>query len=81
MLALAEPQPFFDTLWFPLSRVLQMVSSDLFDLRVSGLEKLPKNGPYILSSNHQSYIDPIVLASVLPREIVANIFDVGTSEV
>jgi long-chain acyl-CoA synthetase len=81
VLALAEPQPGFDSLWYPLSRVLQMVSRDLFHLRVSGLEKLPKNGPYILSSNHQSYIDPVVLTSVLPREVVANVFAVGTSEI
>jgi long-chain acyl-CoA synthetase len=81
VLALANPQPGFDAVWYPLSRVIQMVSDDLFHLRVSGLEKLPKQGPFILSSNHQSYFDPVILASILPREILENTFAVGTSEI
>jgi long-chain acyl-CoA synthetase len=81
VLALKDPQPGFDVFWFPLSRVFQMVGRDLFDLHVIGLENLPQHGPFILSSNHQSFIDPIILASVLPREIAANSFAVGTSEI
>jgi long-chain acyl-CoA synthetase len=81
VLALKDPQPGFDVFWFPLSRVFQMVGRDLFDLHVTGLENLPQHGPFILSSNHQSFIDPIILASVLPREIAANSFAVGTSEI
>jgi long-chain acyl-CoA synthetase len=81
VLALKDPQPGFDVFWFPLSRVFQMISRDLFDLHVTGLENLPQHGPFILSSNHQSFIDPIILASVLPREIAANSFAVGTSEI
>jgi long-chain acyl-CoA synthetase len=81
VLALKDPQPGFDLVWYPLSRIIQMVADDLFDLRVSGLENLPRQGPYILSSNHQSYIDPIVLAGVLPREIAENVFALGTSEI
>jgi long-chain acyl-CoA synthetase len=81
VLALKDPQPWFETLWYPLSRIVQMVSGDLFHLHVSGLERLPERGPFILSSNHQSYIDPVILASVLPKEIMENIFSVGTSEI
>ena len=81
VLALTKPRPGFDLIWHPLSRVIQMVSDDLFHLRVSGLEKLPKQGPFILSSNHQSYFDPAVLAGVLPREILEQAFAVGTSEI
>jgi len=81
VLALKNPPPAFDALWYPLSRFIQVVFGDLFHLRVSGLEHLPKSGPFILSSNHQSYFDPVILASVLPREILENTFAVGTSEV
>jgi long-chain acyl-CoA synthetase len=45
------------------------------------LEKLPTQGPYIISSNHQSYLDPVVLASVLPWRVFRNLFAVGTSEI
>ena len=44
--------------WYLVSRLIQVVALDLFKLKVSGLEKLPKSGPYIISSNHQSYLDP-----------------------
>jgi long-chain acyl-CoA synthetase len=81
VLALKNPPPAFDTVWYPLSRTIQMISRDLFRLHVSGLEKLPEKGPFILSSNHQSYIDPVILASVLPREMLQNSFAVGTSDV
>jgi long-chain acyl-CoA synthetase len=50
-------------------------------LHVRGIEKLPKTGPYIISSNHQSYLDPLILASVLPPEVFDRVFAVGTSEI
>jgi long-chain acyl-CoA synthetase len=81
VLALKKPQPGFDLVWYPLSRIVQMVAQDLFDLHVSGIENLPGKGPYILSSNHQSYFDPIILSSVLRREIMENTFALGTSEI
>jgi long-chain acyl-CoA synthetase len=81
VLALKDLAPAFALFWYPFSRVLQMISRDLFDLRVSGMENLPEHGPFILSSNHQSYIDPVVLASVLPKKIAVNAFAVGTSEI
>ncbi|MFZ0806964.1 MAG: AMP-binding protein [Candidatus Sulfotelmatobacter sp.] len=80
VLALQDPHPAF-AFWYSLSRVIQMIARDLFRLRVSGLERLPRTGPYILSSNHQSYIDPVVLSGVLPKEILEKSFAVGTSDI
>ena len=48
---------------FILIRLLRFL---FFRVRVAGLEKLPASGPYIISPNHQSYVDPFVLCSVLP---------------
>ena len=78
VLALKDPP---SPLWYPLTRVFQMISRDLFHLHVSGLENLPPNGPYIVSSNHQSYIDPLVLGGVVPKNILDNSFAVGTSDI
>ncbi len=80
VLALKDPHPAF-VFWYALSRVFQMISRDLFRLRVSGLHRLPRKGPFILSSNHQSFIDPVVLSGVLPKEILEKSFAVGTSEI
>ncbi len=81
VLDLARPHPMAESFWYFVSRVLQLIFRDRFHLTVSGLEKLPKTGTYILSSNHQSYLDPIALAGVLPRESFVNCFAVGTSEI
>jgi long-chain acyl-CoA synthetase len=81
VLELARPHPVIEGFWYLVSRVLQVIARDRFQLKVFGLEKLPAKGPCILSSNHQSYLDPAVLAAVLPRDIFVNTFAVGTSEI
>jgi acyl carrier protein len=35
-------------------------------LAVRGLENLPRNGPYVVASNHTSYLDGAVLLAILP---------------
>jgi long-chain acyl-CoA synthetase len=81
VLALTHPHRWNDTFWYLFSRLAQVFALDRFDLKVSGLEKLPKSGPYILSSNHQSYLDPLILASVLPADVFYRAFAVGTSDI
>lgn len=81
VLALIRPNRLRDTFWFLVSRLIQVVALDRFDLKVSGIEKLPQSGPYIISSNHQSYLDPLILASSLPPEVFRRLFAVGTSEI
>jgi long-chain acyl-CoA synthetase len=81
VLDLANPHPAIESFWYLVSRVIQIVGRDRFQLKVSGLEKIPKKGTYILSSNHESYLDPLILASVVPREVFVNLFAVGTSEI
>jgi long-chain acyl-CoA synthetase len=81
VVALAQPHPLSNAFWYLVSRVIQMIARDRCDLRVIGIEKLPQTGPYILSSNHQSYLDPGVLVGVLPWETFSKSFAVGTSEI
>ena len=80
VLALAHPNKLNDTFWYLVSRVFQLIALDRFHLKVTGLDKLPKTGAYIISSNHQSYLDPLVLAGVLPPEVFFRAFAVGTSD-
>jgi long-chain acyl-CoA synthetase len=81
VLSLARTRWLSNAFWYMVSRLAQVVALDRFDLRVSGIEKLPKSGAYILSSNHQSYIDPIIMASILPPPVFDKLFAVGTSEI
>ena len=78
---LARPQRISGTFWYVVSRLIQVIALDRFHLRVTGIEKLPKTGGYILCSNHQSYLDAVVLASVLPPAVFKKVFAVGTSEI
>ncbi len=45
------------------------VFSFFFKIKVSGAENIPKEGGFILASNHLSYLDPAVLAIACPREV------------
>ncbi len=50
----------------PICTAAQRLSLRLFaDLEVSGGENLPATGPLIIVANHQSNIDPPLLAAVL----------------
>jgi len=81
VLALARPQPFSNAFWYMVSRLIQVIALDRCDLHVRGIDKVPRGGAYILSSNHQSYLDPLIMASVLPPTVFDKVFAVGTSEI
>jgi long-chain acyl-CoA synthetase len=80
VLALARPQRIDEAFWYVLTRMVAMFAYDRFHLRVSGVEKLPRGGPCVICSNHQSFIDPVIMSSVLPWPVFRDIFFVGTSE-
>jgi long-chain acyl-CoA synthetase len=52
----------------------------LVRVAVTGLEHLPPSPPFILAPNHQSYLDPFYLSSVLPYRVVRRLFVVGAGE-
>ena len=81
VLALTRPRPISEAFWFLVSRLIRLASDDRFHLRVTGLENIPARGPFILCSNHQSFIDPIILAGLLPWSVFRDSFAVGTSEI
>jgi long-chain acyl-CoA synthetase len=81
VLDLAKPHPLAESFWYFVSRMAQIIARDRFDLQVSGVDKIPQEGTYILCSNHESYLDPIALAAVVPRKVFVNLFAVGTSEI
>jgi long-chain acyl-CoA synthetase len=81
VLALTRPRPISEAFWFLVSRLIRVAADDRFHLRVTGLEKIPPHGPFILCSNHQSYIDPVILGGLLPWSVFRDTFAVGTSEI
>jgi 1-acyl-sn-glycerol-3-phosphate acyltransferase len=56
--------------WWRLSQGLARAGANcLWKFRVFGLENIPKTGGVLLASNHQSVLDPVLVAMVLPREM------------
>ena len=57
----------------PFYRFAQELSFLYFKIfhrfELKGLENVPKNGPFILASNHQSFLDPPALGCRLPRDL------------
>lgn len=49
-------------------RVIGALARVLFHLSVIGREHVPRAGPAVVVANHQSWIDPILLALALPRK-------------
>jgi long-chain acyl-CoA synthetase len=81
VLALTRPRVVWTALWFVAAKFVYGLARILNGLKVTGMEKLPDQGPFILSSNHQSYIDPAILGAILPWKHFKNLFSVGTSEI
>ena len=66
---------------FVVLRLGQIMFRDLFHLKVEGLDKIPAEGPFILSPNHQSFLDGPVVVACLPWRTMRDTFYVGTSEI
>jgi 1-acyl-sn-glycerol-3-phosphate acyltransferase len=56
-------------LWKTLDVPARIFTTLLFDLKVYGLEHIPRRGGAILAANHQSYLDPVLLGTRLARPL------------
>jgi long-chain acyl-CoA synthetase len=81
VLALARADRIGERICYALTRIIGMFAYDRFQLKVSGAEKLPPRGPFLICSNHQSFVDGVVMGSVLPWSAFRGIFFVGTSDI
>jgi len=64
------PVSFFS--WYfirPFCPLFKRLFRFIFGVKVSGAENIPAEGPFIIASNHRSYIDPPVIASVFPEPV------------
>ena len=66
---------------FVLLNLVYALARIFLGLQVSGVENLRYlKAPFIVSPNHQSYIDPVLVCSVYPYRVLSKIFHVGASE-
>jgi len=57
-----------------LNRVILKI---FFQLKVKGIEHLPRKGPYIIASNHTSYIDGFAVIATLPLKSFWDLYSIG----
>lgn len=56
-------------LWKLLQVVTRILTTSMFELKVFGLENIPSHGGALIVSNHQSYLDPVLLGARLARPL------------
>ena len=61
-------------------RIIGAIWRVLLRLKVSGLEHVPADGPFIICPNHQSYLDAFLVLSALPFRVFRQMFFVGATE-
>jgi len=52
-----------------LKLILTILFKMLYRVEVSGYENIPKNGKFILCSNHLSYVDPLIIVGYFSRHV------------
>ena len=78
---ITKARPITDSLIYLFARFVGLVWRTFSRLEIQGLENVSEKGPFLICSNHQSYIDPAFLLVTLPFKTLKQLFAVGTSEV
>ena len=52
-----------------LKPTIRQIGRVWFRLSVTGADRVPREGPALLASNHLSVLDPALIGSVMPREL------------
>ena len=65
---------------FVMLAIARLVMVVLLRYRATGTAHLPARGPFIISPNHQSYLDGLAVAAALPFRTLRSIFLVGAAE-
>jgi len=81
VVAITKRRHLLDPVWYLFGKVVTIFAEDKFHLKVRGMEKFPKQAPFIISPNHQSFLDAPIMTAALPWRVFHNVFYVGTSEI
>jgi long-chain acyl-CoA synthetase len=74
-------RPFFNPVVYAFFKTVGLLGKLFLQLEVTGAEEFAKlKRPFLVCPNHQSFLDPFIVTSVYPYEVVSNTFAVGASE-
>jgi long-chain acyl-CoA synthetase len=75
---LAPTGPLVTLLGVLLYAINWCVMRGLFRLRVEGTQSIPDTGAFVITPNHASYLDPLVIAAALPLSRLKRIYWAGS---
>lgn len=76
-----KPRPIFSFFAFIILKIAYMLCKIFLRMEVAGIEELTKlKRPFLISPNHQSYLDGFIVPATYPYSILTQIFHVGASE-
>ena len=78
--SILDPKPVFAPVAFMVAHLVYAFAWLFLGFRVTGREHLRREGPYLISPNHQGYLDGFLLMASLPYPIFKRLFFVGASE-
>lgn len=62
---------------FFITKILKIIYKTIWSLQIYGIGNIPKNPPYIICSNHQSYLDGPIISSTIPFKAEMNLYFLG----
>jgi len=65
---------------FVALKIFKLAARVLLGYRTRGREHLPAEGPFIISPNHQTFVDGVFLTAALPFRTLRQLFLVGAAE-
>jgi long-chain acyl-CoA synthetase len=74
---LAPTGPLLTALGAALYAVNRIIMRGFFRLRVSGFDRLPPAGPFVIAPNHVSYLDGLVVAAALRWSVLRRVYWAG----
>lgn len=77
---LLRPRPFYTPIAFAVLRGFTLFAKAGWGLRVSGAAHAAAPGAFLISPNHQSYLDAFLLVGTLPYRTFGRVFFVGAAE-
>jgi long-chain acyl-CoA synthetase len=63
-----------------MSALNRAIARKVFHLRVEGIEHLPEEGPFVLTPNHVSSLDPFAVAAALDYDQLRHIYWAGRAD-
>ncbi|HSR51153.1 MAG TPA: AMP-binding protein [Acidobacteriota bacterium] len=75
-----DPRPVYEFLVYLTTRLVKLLCGIFLRFRTSGQENLPREFPFIVCPNHQSYIDAPLVASAMPFRVLKHAFYLGYSD-